>query len=183
MVNPEKRNKKPYAMPVQIMPCRGMLIQKVANDLKQALTDNDMNVVGNAALEAPAMGTYSLSCRFRYGRRVQYVTLSGQQSANQRLANTFRNAEKISHWSESKMSGMLSIKRVLLGHGKKLLHAQYFSWKLSPSGCRVQRSSDSNSHPISAVGLRSRTSSSRRPSHNTPLVRSNWILSSYMVRR
>ena len=49
MISPEDRSRKPYALPVQLLPYRGLkdsTVRDLANKLKMEMKSRDMEVVG-----------------------------------------------------------------------------------------------------------------------------------------
>ena len=74
MISNEERDKKPYALPVQCVPYKGVsdsMVRQLANKIIHEMSARKMNVAGICSLPIN-MNVYNDSCRLHYRWRMEF---------------------------------------------------------------------------------------------------------------
>ena len=101
MVSEERRNKKPYAVPVQYVPyfsLRDQFVRELLQKVKHIMTENNMEVIGNVMQmhNFKALSSTSLHIEFRDFYTNNYDILVPFTSINTRLHehyNSFKHSQ------------------------------------------------------------------------------------------
>lgn len=121
MISPEARARKPYAIPVQLLPYRGMkdsMMRNLANKLKAEMTSRGMEVVGMSISRAMACYFDLVMLQLLQGlvtdgefNSLRSIGMSGPTNVLQILADC---RSRVSSFGYKKMLEMLTLKGTVL---------------------------------------------------------------------